>query len=76
MSMSELCISKRIYSEYSLRQAIRAYSSFAAISFEEQADYWSLHFSNCVYDASVTVQEFENYIIGVEATSGDNHGSL
>ena len=74
--MSKVCISKEIFKETSLQLAIKAYSGIAVISFVENDENWLLDFSNCIYDIERTTNEFENFLICLEAKIGDNHGSM
>ena len=74
--MNKLHISKELFKETSLHHAIKAYSCIATISYIEQAEDWLLDFSNCIYGIEKTINEFENYLICIEATNGDNHGSM
>ena len=76
MSMSELRICKYYIEETSEQQAIRAYSGVSRITYTEHPEYWLLDFSNCTYGVGRTIREFENYLICIEATNGDNHGSV
>ena len=76
MNMNELLISKYMFEEISLLQAIKAYSDISKITFSENGEFWILVFSNCTYGIERTIHEFENYLICVEATNGDNHGSM
>ena len=42
------------------------YSEYADITIENFDGYWKLSFTHCKYDELVTIQEFENYLIGME----------
>ena len=74
--MNELRIDKKIFHESSLRNAINAYSGISVIEWQEESDYWVLYFTHCVYEIDKTINEFENYLICIEATNGDSHGSM
>ena len=64
--MKQIIIKKEIISDTSLDCAIQDYSNLCVISIEERADAWKLEFSNCRFDEQRTVNEFENYLIGLE----------
>ena len=76
MSMNKLQVSKIIFKKRSLLRAIEAYSNISKITYSEKDEYWLLVFFNCLYGIDRTIHEFENYLICVEATDGDNHGSM
>ena len=42
------------------------YSNLCEFSIAEKADEWEVRFSNCRFDEQRTVNEFENYLIGLE----------
>lgn len=64
--MDELHLCKEIYSNENISNAIVAYKGLASISLFDCGNYWSLSFSDCKYDNTRTVHEFENYLIGLE----------
>ena len=66
--MSDFLFSKEIYKEGPIEMAVEAYSGIARITIIEDPYYWNITFENCVYDEQLTVHEFENYLLGVEAT--------
>ncbi len=76
MRMNELRIDKKIFQESSLKKAINAYSKISVIECQEKPDYWLLEFKYCVYEVEKTINEFENFLICIEATNGDCHGSM
>ena len=60
-----LTLNRDIYDINSVKNAIRAYANFADIECSETNDQWICIFTNCRYDASLTMMEFENYLIGI-----------
>ena len=60
-----LTLNRDIYDIYSINNAIRAYTNFAEVKCSETNEYWICTFKNCRYDASLTMMEFENYLIGI-----------
>ncbi len=75
--MNEVCISKLLFRETSLRIAIDAYASIATIMYEDYPDCWALSFSKCRYDIRRSIREFENYLLSIEATNGEtDHDSV
>ena len=64
--MKQLWLNKEIYSGGTIRNAIKAYSGYAAFSVIEDNTYICLQFDKCKYDELRTVKEFENYLIGLE----------
>ena len=64
--MKELQLRKEIYSAQSVLDAVATYSGYARISVIEEAKYIQVSFTDCKYDETRTVKEFENYLIGLE----------
>ena len=64
--MIELRIIKELYQEKNIHLAIKAYKGISDVFFQEQDNYWILLFTNCKYNEAKTIQEFENYLIGLE----------
>lgn len=60
-----LTLNKDIYDIHSVNNAIRAYAKLTEIECSERNDHWICIFKNCRYDASLTMMEFENYLIGI-----------
>ena len=61
-----LLLKKEIYQRKSVLKAIDAYCSIATISFKENETDWICEFIKTEYDPTLTIQEFENYIISLE----------
>jgi hypothetical protein len=61
-----LLLKKQIYQRENVLRAIEAYSTIAAISFTEDEMNWICDFVRTEYEQSLTVKEFENYVIGLE----------
>ena len=74
--MNKLCISRELFGKSSILKAIMDYSGIATVTYTENAEGWNLHFSNCIYGIDRTINEFENYLICIEATNGEGHGSM
>ena len=64
--MKQIIITKEIFSKTSLERAMQDYSNLCEFSIAEKADEWEVRFSNCRFDEQRTVNEFENYLIGLE----------
>lgn len=56
-----------IYPLEIVQNAQEAYKKIASITVDPYADYWHCKFTACVTDVQVTMQEFENYCIGLIA---------
>lgn len=64
--MIELALNTEIYSEDKINQVQTVYREYAIITKKLVDQYWILKFDNCWYDESLTIKEFENYLIGLE----------
>lgn len=64
--MIELALNTEIYSEDKINQVQTVYREYAVITKKLVDQYWILKFDNCRYDESLTIKEFENYLIGLE----------
>lgn len=62
---STLNLSKDVYPQSCLEMAQTAYNDIATIEITESRRYWQCNFSSCVADDQITMQEFENYCIGL-----------
>lgn len=70
--MSELKLSKEIYSIVDINKANRSYKDLAEISYKETAKHYILLFNNCYYNSDLTKKEYENYLIDLMASrNGD-----
>lgn len=68
--MKRTKLSKNIYDESIIRQAIRDYGSIANIQLKSDSNYYDLQFENCKYDENRTLKEFENYLIDLMNVRG------
>lgn len=68
--MKRTKLSKNIYDESIIRQAIRDYGSIANIQLKSDSTYYDLQFENCKYDENRTLKEFENYLIDLMNVRG------
>ena len=66
--MKTLILNKDIYSIMGIQKAKAAYADFAKIHVLPQKHSWLLVFHSFRYDPEQTIQEFENYLIGLENT--------
>lgn len=66
MTMNELRLNKSIYTYTNLIRAVRDYQGYANIVLKEEDRYWHLTFTDCRYDLSLTIKEFENHLIEIE----------
>jgi len=64
--MKELILSADIYSYPVIEAAIIAYKNLATISICKQDRQIRLVFDECRFDTTMTIREFENYLIGLE----------
>ena len=64
--MIELALNTEIYSEDKINQVQTVYREYAIITKKLVDQYLILKFDNCRYDESLTIKEFENYLIGLE----------
>lgn len=64
--MMKIKLNSDIFSLEKINHTKKVYSGYADIMIENIEGYWHLSFENCKYDESLTVREFENYLIGME----------
>lgn len=62
----ELILNADVYSSKVIEAAILAYNSLATITVRQKDRQIQLVFANCRFDPSITIKEFENYLIGLE----------
>ncbi len=74
--MNRLHLSKIFFDRSRIDKAIREFDGLACIDVVEIRDAYELSFSACYFDNRLTVHEFENYLIGLEATKGTSHEDL
>ena len=68
--MNNLLLNKNLFSMQAVVKSIDDYSKYASIVLEENVGYWNIIFDNCVHDKTLTMREFENYVIGLEVKLG------
>ena len=61
-----LHLNKGLFSRSNINEAMDAFKKYALLRIEEDDRYWILNFNKCLYDAGITVKEFENYLIALE----------
>lgn len=61
--MNDLLLNKNIYVKRNIQVVIEVFKKLCKVTIEENSKYWELTFSECVYDKTRTVKEFENYLI-------------
>lgn len=64
--MIELVLNLEVYGYEKIKTAIFDYQNYADITSVESKDSIILRFNNCKFDESLTVKEFECYLIGLE----------
>ena len=74
--MNKLSLNKKIYSESAVKEAISAYSNLAIILMVDRGNYWECRFKKCRFSPSITMKEFENYLIGLSVQEGAGHVSM
>ena len=62
---NELYLNKNLYGKKSIQEARKAYGELADIQLDSRNEYWVCSFFQCVYGEERTMQEFENYLIGL-----------
>lgn len=63
--MNKLYMNKSIYEIKFIRNAIKDYANIANIDILESDTYFEIIFRESIFDMSVTIKEFENYIISI-----------
>ena len=71
--MKRLDLNKRVYDEKAILSAIDAFSGICSVSYSEGGDHWICLFTDCVAEESLTVREFENYLIDLVNSQNDFH---
>lgn len=66
MSMNKLYLHTDIYSESSIKATCDAYKGYARIKIKWKEQYAELIFDKCKFEESITMKEFENYLINIE----------
>lgn len=62
----KLLLKKQIYQKECVLSAISAYGEIASVFLREDETDWICDFIWTKYDQSLTIKEFENYVIGLE----------
>lgn len=67
---NRMLLSKKVFHLDSILKAIEAYQSLGRIELVDKPDqfHFQICFSDCIYSAQLTMNEFENYVIGLENT--------
>lgn len=61
--MNKLYLSKDLYKKDAIEKTVMAFSDLSTITAYDDSDYYICVFDKCTYEASVTIKEFENYLI-------------
>lgn len=61
---NRLCLNKEIYCIDNIKQAIVDYQKIASIDVCEDEKHFYCDFKETLYDVDLTINEFENYVIG------------
>lgn len=62
---NKLFLTKEIYGLENIKQAINDYNNLAVIELKEDENYFYCTFNETYYDLDLTINEFENYLIGL-----------
>lgn len=63
MKSNELKLNKKIYDLSDVDCSVRSYKNIANITVHQDECYIICKFTNCVYELTQTINEFENYLI-------------
>lgn len=66
MQANKLHLNTDIYSESNIRKTCGVYKDYARIKIRSRKQYVELTFDKCKYEPSITMKEFENYLINIE----------
>jgi hypothetical protein len=58
-----LTLNKEIYTPLNIQSVIEVFGSLCKVNISEDGNYWIVIFSECKYDKTRTIKEFENYLI-------------
>lgn len=64
--MKKLNVNREIYSDDTINQTLKVYSNLAVTTVEFIDNQAEITFLKCKYDETRTINEFENYMIGLE----------
>lgn len=70
--MKTIEYSKQVYSIRNIKAVANVYRDYATILIKDIGDRVSVTFEKCRFSEKRTVKEFENYLIGVENSNGNN----
>lgn len=62
---NRLSLSKEIYRIDNIKKAVDDYQKLASIVISEDENYFYCVFEETIYDVNLTINEFENYVIGL-----------
>ena len=61
--MNSLFLSKELYNREIIDFAVEAYHDICNVEVCDSEEYFVCKFEDCIYSESITMKEFENYII-------------
>lgn len=64
--MRKIQVNSEIFSEETVKQALRDYGNIAKTTLKNERNYFIVTFWKCKFDEDQTLREFENYMIGLE----------
>lgn len=67
--MNKLKLNTDIYSLEKIEMVIKTYKDYTRICVKKYANYIELEFKDSKYDETITVKEFENFLINMESIS-------
>ncbi len=65
--MSDLHLIKEFYLKDCIEKARDDFKELADIAVEMDREYYLVRFTKCIFPVCITMQEFENYVIGLMA---------
>ncbi len=63
---NSLSLKKELYTLESILETVDAYKKLCSCKIDDDGDEYRVSFNRCLYDVSMTMQEFENYLISKE----------
>lgn len=70
MENNELRLCRKIYDLKDITFSVKSYAGIADILIQQEENYIICKFTNCIYDFTQTMQEFENYLIQYSNSKG------
>jgi hypothetical protein len=64
--MKKVSFNREIYSENTIKQTMKIYHDYATMTVKFNDKQAEITFWKCKYDETQTINEFENYMIGLE----------